>query len=102
MLRKDSVFEAWQRTIVQQLVVSHMLLSGVSHIFSLKPIIYDFLLKLDLVLATQVGVGNGRYGNLTILTDEASDSMYAEQVTRIRSKWRNFGEERRWADVKID
>ncbi|KAM0754166.1 hypothetical protein T439DRAFT_172773 [Meredithblackwellia eburnea MCA 4105] len=51
-----------------------------------------------------VGVGRGRYGNLTLVADKASDEFYAEQVATIKSKWRSFGSEqgRDWARVKVD
>ncbi|GAA5899019.1 hypothetical protein JCM5296_006987 [Sporobolomyces johnsonii] len=51
-----------------------------------------------------VGVGRGRYGNLTLKTDEESDELYAEQVAQIKKRWRAFGshQERDWAAVKIE
>ena len=49
-----------------------------------------------------VGIGRGRYGNLVVMSDEASDQMYAEQTLEIKKKWRSFGMNRDWSDVKID
>ncbi|GAA5958696.1 hypothetical protein JCM21900_001557 [Sporobolomyces salmonicolor] len=51
-----------------------------------------------------VGVGRGRYGNLTLKTDEESDELYAEQVAQIKKRWRAFGSHqgRDWAAVKIE
>ena len=49
-----------------------------------------------------VGIGRGRYGNMVLMSDEASDQMYAEQTLEIKKKWRGFGTQVDWAEVKID
>ncbi|KAI5479562.1 UDP-galactose transporter [Pseudohyphozyma bogoriensis] len=48
-----------------------------------------------------VGVGRGRYGNLQLKVDEATDETYAEQVAVIKKKWRSFGSgPRDWSAIK--
>ncbi|KAI5479551.1 hypothetical protein MNV49_003288 [Pseudohyphozyma bogoriensis] len=50
-----------------------------------------------------VGVGRGRYGNLQLKVDEATDETYAEQVAVIKKKWRSFGSgPRDWSAIKVD
>lgn len=48
---------------------------------------YNLEIRL-LILSRTVGVGRGRYGNLTLETDEANDELYAVQAAQIKQKWR--------------
>ncbi|BGP22739.1 proteophosphoglycan ppg4 [Rhodotorula toruloides] len=58
----------------------------------------------DDVALKWIGVGRGRYGNLTIKEGEEMDILFDEQVKKIKGKWRAFGSERsvEWAAVRID
>ncbi|BGP29988.1 hypothetical protein JCM10296v2_001740 [Rhodotorula toruloides] len=58
----------------------------------------------DDVALKWIGVGRGRYGNLTIREGEEMDILFDEQVKKIKGKWRAFGSERsvEWAAVRID
>ncbi|GAA5837632.1 hypothetical protein JCM9279_006813 [Rhodotorula babjevae] len=58
----------------------------------------------DDVALKWIGVGRGRYGNLTIKEGEEMDILYDDQVKSIKGKWRSFGSEqsRDWSNVRID
>jgi hypothetical protein len=37
-----------------------------------------------------------------MVIEAQDDALYAEQVKAIKTKWRGFGDQRDWAQVRID